>query len=103
MAKRITMKMVKAKNLDMESIKEIVGNRLEEFKDMCIEDDASEFYLVQIFGALFVDEVDANERIGILRHALDDLALTLFTPKAWKYCIEETKKEIKENCTFKKA
>ncbi len=102
MKRRITLEMVKAKNPNMESINNITDSWIEEFREKGIDDDVFEFYIAQIFGALYMDNINPEDRIDILKHVMEDFWLTLLTPRAWDYCVEITKKELFENLEYNK-
>ena len=83
--KRITVRDLKAKNFDYKKLNDIINY----WNETCVKDRERLYKgfdeLFPVLGvALFSNKEDYSVRIGLLVSQMDKLALTIFTPAAWK-------------------
>jgi hypothetical protein len=95
--RRITEQMVKAKKPNRQLIEKIIIDWIKSVKDIDAETIWHNVFM-QLFGALYLDNVDDKTGMDIINTTIDRIALTLFTPKAWEYVKEDMTKDINEHC-----
>ena len=93
--KRITEKMVKAKKPNRQLMETIIDDWIKNIKDIDAETIWHNVFM-QLFGALYLDDVNDKTGMDIINTTIDRIALSLFTPKAWEYVKEDMTKEINE-------
>ena len=100
MKRRITVQMVRKaqKTYDRGAIDEIFEEWMKEYVyDKKYLSERLDYILITLGMVLYRKEFSDSQRISILNSLVDEIGLTLFTPKAWEIAKEEVIMDINEN------